>query len=137
MQNFSVAWHWKLLFLRQNKWSAKPSCCTVSHPLHFSQVCVYVFHVKFDSSVGANTLVFSIPCLLLLQFHSPALPKISACLAAPPVALSARVRLNGSCVIRDSRRDFEFSWLNSLLSWPFSWQDKKINVIINGCLTFK
>ena len=34
---------------------------------------------------------------------------------------------------------FEFSWLNSLLSWAFSQQDKniKINGIISGSVTFK
>ena len=42
-------------------------------------------------------------------------------------------------MIRDSRRDFEFSRLNSLLSWVFSRQDKKINInrIINRSVISK
>ena len=40
-------------------------------------------------------------------------------------------------MIRDSRRDFEFSRLNSLLSWTFSQDENIINGIINGSLTFK
>ena len=41
-------------------------------------------------------------------------------------------------VIRDSRGS-EFSRLNSLLSWAFSRQDKKIKIngIINGSVTAK
>ena len=41
-------------------------------------------------------------------------------------------------MICDSQQGFEFSWLNSLLSWAFSRQDKKIKIngIINGSLTF-
>ena len=40
-------------------------------------------------------------------------------------------------MIRDSR-GFEFSRLNSLLSWAFFWQDKKIkiNETVNGYVTF-
>ena len=42
-------------------------------------------------------------------------------------------------MIHDSRWGFEFSWLNSLLSWAVSWQDKKIKIngIINGSVRFK
>ena len=42
-------------------------------------------------------------------------------------------------VIRDSRQDFQFSQLNSLLSWAFSRQDEKIKVngIINAYVAFK
>ena len=42
-------------------------------------------------------------------------------------------------VIRDSRQDFQFSRLNSLLSWAFSRQDEKIKVngIINAYVAFK
>ena len=42
-------------------------------------------------------------------------------------------------MVGDSQRGSEFSQLNSLLSWAFSWQDKKINItgIINGSMTLK
>ena len=42
-------------------------------------------------------------------------------------------------MICDSQQGFEFSWLNSLWSWAYSWQDKqiKINGIIDECVTFK
>ena len=42
-------------------------------------------------------------------------------------------------MICDSRQGFEFSWLNSLLSWAFSQQGKKIKIsgIINGSMTFR
>ena len=42
-------------------------------------------------------------------------------------------------MIHDSQRCFEILWLNSLLSWAFSGQDKnmKISGIINGSVTFK
>ena len=41
-------------------------------------------------------------------------------------------------MIHDLRWGFEFSQLNSLLSWTLSQQDKNIiNGIINGSLTFK
>ena len=42
-------------------------------------------------------------------------------------------------MIHDSQRCFEILWLNSLLSWAFSGQDKKMKIsgIINGSVTFK
>ena len=42
-------------------------------------------------------------------------------------------------MICDSQQGFEFSWLNSLLSWAFSQQGKKIKIsgIINGSTTFR
>ena len=42
-------------------------------------------------------------------------------------------------VICDSQRGFEFSQLNSLLSWAFSRPDKKIKIngIINVCVGFE
>ena len=42
-------------------------------------------------------------------------------------------------MICDSQQSFEFSWLNSLLSWAFSQQGKKIKIsgIIKGSMTFR
>ena len=40
-------------------------------------------------------------------------------------------------MICDSQEGFEFSWQNSLLSWAFSQQDKKIIGIFNESVTFK
>ena len=44
--------------------------------------------------------------------------------------------LTSRVMICDSQQSFEFSWLNNLLSWAFSWQDKKIE-IINGSVKFE
>ena len=42
-------------------------------------------------------------------------------------------------MIRDSQQGFEFSWLNSLLTWALSQQDKKMKItgIIKESMTFK
>ena len=47
--------------------------------------------------------------------------------------------LTQEVVICDSQWGFKFWWLNTLLSWALSRQDKKIKIggIINGSVTFK